>query len=294
MSRCFSSCISSKWTPTNRTDLLPTVILFGLGAGLGVGWAVVGGPVVTETLRPQLANAITGGEALKAAVAVPVIGQVLMCVPMIVLRLGRTAGTEALDGFTAGVTGALGFTLAATLTELSSLLSDGISTHQSILGVLTEALIRGVSVPLVAGAATGYVGVTMWSRLGGASTAGGRWLASPILALTAAVAIQVGLSFTDIAGLSDPLLLVVHLAAVGVAVLVVRVGIHHVLLHEARTEQEVGIGVPRVCPHCQHVVPTMPFLSSLRRGRARHRSLPASPGVGRCRLHLIVTSPDGL
>ncbi|HLN42970.1 MAG TPA: hypothetical protein VK215_10975 [Acidimicrobiales bacterium] len=245
--------------PYESNYLIPTIVLFGLGAGLGVGWALIGGPVVTEALRPQLAGTLTGGQALNAAVAVPVVGQVLMCVPVVLLRLARTARTEALDGFTAGVTGALGFTLAATLAELTSRLSDGISAHQPFLSLLTEALIRGVSVPLVAAATTGFVGAALWSRRGGMSAAGGRWLASPVVALVVALAIQVGVGFTDVAGLSDPVLLLVHLTAVCLALVAVRIGVHHVLLHEARQGGAVSVGSPRVCPHCQHVVPAMPF-----------------------------------
>ena len=266
--------------PYQSGYVLPTVIMFGLGAGLGVGWALIGGPQVTEALRPQLSLAVTGGLALRAAVAVPIIGQVLMCVPVILLRLGRTGSAEPLDGFTAGVTGALGFTLAATLAELSPLLSEGISTRQPFLGVLTEALIRGVSVPLVAAAATGYVGAALWSPTGGASTAGGRWLASPLPALGVALAIQVGLGFTDVVGLSDSVLLLVHLSAVGLALLVMRIGVHHVLLHEARQTGGVGVGAPRVCPHCQHVVPAMPFCPHCgvaEHATARSQRRPAAP-----------------
>ncbi|MGH9047601.1 MAG: zinc ribbon domain-containing protein, partial [Acidimicrobiales bacterium] len=68
--------------------------------------------------------------------------------------------------------------------------------------------------------------------------------------------VQVGLGFTDIDALSDPLLVVVHLAAVILLALGMRVGIHHVLLHEST---EVHIGSPRVCANCAHLVPSMAF-----------------------------------
>jgi hypothetical protein len=245
--------------PYESSFVIPTIVVFGLGAGLGVGWALIGGPVVTEALRPQLSSTLTSGQALNAAVAVPVVGQILMCIPVVLLRLARTARTEALDGFTAGVTGALGFTLAATLAELSSRLSNGISAHQPFLSVLTEGLIRGISVPLVAAAATGFVGTALWSHTGNLSAAGGRWLTSPVVALVVALAIQVGVGFTDVAGLSDSELLLVHLTVLCLALLVVRVGVHHVLLHEARQDNAMSVGAPRVCPHCQHVVPAMTF-----------------------------------
>jgi hypothetical protein len=76
------------------------------------------------------------------------------------------------------------------------------------------------------------------------------------VALAFGLAIAVGLGFADDAGLPDVGLLVIHLAAAALALLVLRAGLHHVLLHEQR---DVRIGPPRVCPHCFRVVPAMPF-----------------------------------
>jgi hypothetical protein len=55
-----------------------------------------------------------------------------------------------------------------------------------------------------------------------------------------------------------------------------------VLLHE---EHEVHVGPPRVCPHCEHVVPSMPFCPHC--GFA-HR---ASSRSARARLDLGATEP---
>jgi rRNA maturation endonuclease Nob1 len=43
---------------------------------------------------------------------------------------------------------------------------------------------------------------------------------------------------------------------IGVLTVLMRLGIHHVLIHEAL---ETSIGAPRVCAHCNHLVPTMSF-----------------------------------
>jgi rRNA maturation endonuclease Nob1 len=51
-------------------------------------------------------------------------------------------------------------------------------------------------------------------------------------------------------------LIAIHLAALVLLTLAMRVGIHHILLHEAL---DVTIGAPRVCAHCTHLVPTMAF-----------------------------------
>jgi hypothetical protein len=76
------------------------------------------------------------------------------------------------------------------------------------------------------------------------------------VALAFGLAVAAGLGFADDAGLPDAALLVIHLAAAALALLALRVGLHHVLLHEQR---DVRIGPPRVCPHCFRVVPAMPF-----------------------------------
>jgi hypothetical protein len=236
---------------------VPTALLFVAGAALGVGWGLLLGPLAADSLLPAYSPSLLSGGVLVSAVVVPVAGLLLMVLPVAVLRLWRSEPSQALDGFTGGAAGALGLTLAATLTELAPLLRHGnVVPGSSVLAVVTQAVVRGVSVPVVAAAAAGYVGATLWQRRGRASAAGGRWLTSPLLALAVALALAVGLGFADDAGLPDIILLVVHLAAAALALLVVRVGLHHVLLHEQR---DVRIGPPRECPHCHRVVPAMPF-----------------------------------
>jgi hypothetical protein len=98
------------------------------------------------------------------------------------------------------------------------------------------------------------------------------------VALVAALLIQIGLGFTDLSFLSGPVLILLHLVAIGLAMLLVRVGIHHVLLHEAL---DVAIGPPMLCAHCGHLVPAMAFCSQCgvaERARARpHRLRHTSP-----------------
>jgi hypothetical protein len=64
--------------------------------------------------------------------------------------------------------------MAATLTELAPLLRYGnLIQDSSVLANLTQAVIRGVSVPLVAAAATGYISAALWGRGPGRRRAGG-------------------------------------------------------------------------------------------------------------------------
>ncbi len=196
--------------PRDARFAVPTAVTFVIGAALGVAWAIVVGPVVAGSLVPELAASLTTSSVLASAVAVPVIGQLLMLVPVAVAWLWRPDHSEALDGFTAGAASALGLTMAATLTELAPLLRAGnLIQGSSVLANLTQAIIRGVSVPLVAAAATGYIGAALWSRRGTGSAAGGRWFTHPVLALAVALAVEIGLGFTDEAALPDTVLLAV-------------------------------------------------------------------------------------
>jgi hypothetical protein len=243
--------------PLEARFAVPTAILFVAGAALGVGWGLLLGPLAADPLLPAYSPSLLTGGVVVSAVVVPVAGLLLMVLPVAVARLRRPEASEALDGFTAGAAGALGLTLAATLTELAPLLRNGnLVPGSSVLAVLTQAVVRGVSVPVVAAASAGYVGAALWQRRGSGSAAGGRWLTSPLLALALGLALAVGLGFADDAGLPDIALLVVHLAAAALALLAVRAGLHHILLHE---QHDVRIGPPRVCPHCYRMVPAMPF-----------------------------------
>jgi len=238
--------------------IVPAFVTLVIGAGLGIGWAQIAGPYVQHDLLPVFAPSLTTTTAFAAAVLVPVVGQLLMLVPVLLLVATRRSD-ESLDGFVFGAAGALGFTAAATIAELSSRLSGGVLAHQPFLDVLTEALIRGVSVPLVAAFATGLFGATAWVRRrddSAPTAARGVWLTSPIAAVVIALVVQIGLGYAEIARLDQAVLVVVYLGAVLVLMGFLRAGLHHVLLHE---QHDFAVGPPRTCPSCHHLVPAMPF-----------------------------------
>jgi hypothetical protein len=244
--------------PYEGSFLLPTLICLVLGAALGAGWAIVGGSYVDKALIPSLTSSLTSGSSIVAAVAVPGIGALLMCVPMVIVRRIQQGPIESLDGFVAGATGALGFTLAATIDLMSPWLSNGQLTHQSFLANITQVILRGVTLPLIGALATGFVGMAFWAKVGGsrATSARGLWLTSPVVALILSLIIQIGLGFTDLAALPDAVVIGIHVGALAVLAVAMRVGLHYVLLHEAL---EVTIGAPRVCANCSHLVPAMAF-----------------------------------
>lgn len=276
--------------PYEGSFLPPTLLCLVLGAGLGAGWAIVGGSYVDKALLPSFNFSLTSGSAIAAAIAVPAIGQVLMCVPMLVARRIQHGEIESLDGFVAGATGALGFTLAATIDLMAPWLSNGQLTHESFLANITQVILRGVTLPLVSALATGFVGMAFWAKLGARETsAKRRWLTSPGIALVLALVVQVGLGFADIAALSDAAIVGIHVAALGLFTLAMRAGVHYVLLHEAL---EVRIGAPRVCASCSHLVPAMAFCPECgiaERAVSRpHRQLATWPVI---HVHGAVNSP---
>jgi hypothetical protein len=207
-----------------------------------------------------------------------------MLVPLLLVLLfvpGFGGRRESLDGFSLGAASALGFTFAAVITDLANRLSDGLAPSRPFTNILTEALIRGIATPVLAAAATGLIGASIWVHKSekGTASAGGRWIANPLVVIVSVVAVQVGLGFADQARLSDITLLVVHLGGTGVVLLGLRIGLHHILLHEAH---DVVIGPGTTCSQCYHVVPLMPFCPScgvaLAATTKRRRPRPAGAG----------------
>ena len=242
--------------PYEGTFAVSTGVALLLGAGLGAGWALIASPYVDRALQPTVVSNLTSGQALVAAIAVPTVAQLLMCFPILVVRALQRGRLESLDGFVAGATGALGFSLAATIVLLSPSLSNGQFTHQSFLVNLAQAVERGLGLPLMNTMSTGLIGAALWVQRGNAKSARGRFVTSPVLAFVIAEAVQVGWAFGNLAALPDAEIIVVQLGVIGVLTVLMRLGIHHVLIHEAL---ETSIGAPRVCAHCNHLVPTMAF-----------------------------------
>ena len=164
--------------PAEKGSVLPVAALFVVGGGLGAAFALLLGSTVSSALIPTLSCRGRARAVLSSALSAPVVAQLLMVLPVLVVLSRRPARSHALDGFTAGATSALGFSFAVVLTELSSGVKAGEVTHGPVLGVLTEAVLRGVSAPLVSAALTGYIGATLWIRNDARPAAGGHWLTS--------------------------------------------------------------------------------------------------------------------
>jgi hypothetical protein len=73
----------------------------------------------------------------------------------------------------------------------------------------------------------------------------------------AILAVYLSLGLIDVARVPQLLMLGLYLALALVAMLVLRVGLHLALLHEAH--DEIQSDEPLLCTHCGHVVPDMAF-----------------------------------
>jgi RNA polymerase subunit RPABC4/transcription elongation factor Spt4 len=236
-----------------------TLLTIGVGAVLGVGWSLLTSHYVTSASRLTLLGGGKSGSTtthIVLATLVPAGSQLLMVVPVgLMWALRRNRYRESMDGFVFGSAGALGFVAAAVITDLAPELHAGARIHGSTANLYVQTVVHGIALPLVAACATGLIGAALWLRRDGAGTPGRVFTLWPV-ALAVAVVVQVGLGYADVSTPGNAVVLVAHLAAAAAYLVALRVGLHHVLLHEAH---DIRIGPPRVCHHCHHVVPAAPF-----------------------------------
>ena len=242
---------------------LPTRTLLltaALGIALGVGWVLLTGAMVARSYGVPLGAGIAGDRIVREGLGVSVGGLIVMLVPAVVVRLTRPPTRESLDGFMIGALGALTFTAAATLTRLAPQFATGmISRNRPISSFIIEAGIRGLAVPLTAAAVGGLVGAALWFTRPANKADQHTGYIRAVLALFAAsvIAVYAALGLVDVAGIPQALQLVIHLSVAVVALLLLRIGLHLALLHEAH--DEIHSDEPLLCPHCDHVVPDMAF-----------------------------------
>lgn len=231
-----------------------------LGIALGIGWVMLTGAMVARSYGVPLGSGIAGYRMLREGLGIPVGGALLSLLPAVVVRLSRPPTREALDGFMIGALGALMFTAAATLTRLAPQFSTGmVARARPMSGLIVEAGIRGISVPLIAMAAGGLIGAALWFTR--PPTKAGQHTGFVRFALAffgfAVLAVYAGLGLVDIARMPQLVQLTWHLVIAALAVLALRVGLHLALLHEAH--DEILSDQPILCPHCNSVVPDMAF-----------------------------------
>ena len=262
-----------------------------LGIGLGVGWVLLTGAAVARAYGVPLGAGIASLRLLRDGFGVPIGGLLVMLLPVALIRLWPRSTRESLDGFALGALGALMFTGAATLTRLAPQFTVGVVARaRPTEGLLVEAGIRGVAVPLTAACVGGLIGTALWFRRPDNKRDQHRNRVRLLLVLMAfgVLAIYAVVGVVDVARVPQLVQLAVHLGVAALALLALRTGVQLALLHERHEEPDQDH--PLLCWQCGHVVPDMPFCAACgasvqassrwsRRFRRQHRPVPASPGA---------------
>ncbi|AQA02181.1 zinc ribbon domain-containing protein [Mycobacterium sp. MS1601] len=240
------------------------VLTTSSGILLGVGWAVLTGAAVARAYGVPLGAGIAGERILRDGIGVPVGSMLLMLVPALAARFTWRGGNrESLDGYAIGALGALTFTAAATLTRLAPQFTTGLVNRVRPLdGLLVEAGIRGIAMPLTAAAVGGLIGTALWFTRPPTKQHQHRGFVRGVLVLVAIVVIVIyaSLGVIDVAHLPQFWQLAVHLSLTALALFALRIGLHLALLHEA--QDEIRIDEPILCIECNHVVPDAPFCAN--------------------------------
>lgn len=251
-----------------RSTLALTTVL---GIVLGVGWVLLTGVALARAYGVPLGAGIAGGRILRDGIGVPVGSMLLMLVPALVARFAWRGNRESLDGYAIGALGALTFTAAATLTRLAPQFTTGmINRVRPLDGLLVEAGIRGIAMPLTAAAVGGLIGTALWFTRPPTKVTKNRGFVRGTLVAIAFVVIAVyaGLGLLDVARFPQWLQLAGHLTLTALALFALRIGLHLALLHEA--QDEIRTDEPILCIECDHVVPDAPFCANC--GAAMHAS----------------------
>jgi hypothetical protein len=156
-----------------------------------------------------------------------------------------------------GALSAIGFTASATLTRLAPQFATGTTARdRPISGLLVEAGIQGVAMPLTAAAVGGLFGVALWfTRPPNVSRRPALTLL--VSSVLATVAIYAALGLMEVAPAFQGLHFGLHMLITVVALLALRIGLQAALVHEAHDEMRPNQQV--LCPHCEHVVPDAAF-----------------------------------
>ncbi|MGV0773883.1 zinc ribbon domain-containing protein [Mycobacterium syngnathidarum] len=235
----------------------------GLGAVLGVTWTLTTGTAVAREYDMPVGVDVPQFRIMRDGLGIPLGAMLLMLIPAVLIRVIGTRRRESLDGFVIGALGALAFTAAATVSRLAPQFDDGVVDHDRPLsGLLVQAGIQGVAVPVTAAAAGALAGVVLWFTPASGNAPHRPKHVRTVLALTTASIpvcfVIVGL--TDVAPAPQIWVLAVHFAVMALAILALRVGLQLALLHEAHNTVNTDESV--LCPQCGHTAPDMAFCAN--------------------------------
>jgi hypothetical protein len=239
-------------------DVPRLALVFGalLAALLGTAWVLASGHLVARNYGVPMALGLALHHLLREGFIIPLVGMMLMIIPPVLIRLVRPGSRESLDGFMIGALAALAFAAAATLTRLAPVLATGLFAHaRPVKGLVVQAVLSGVTVPISAAAAGGMVGIALWFRSPGHHQ--GRVRLLLILLAIAALLVHAGIGIIDIVGVAQMPMVMAHITVTVVVLLGLRLSLQLAMLHESHDPSEADL--PLLCPQCEHVVPDMAF-----------------------------------
>ncbi|QEN16723.1 zinc ribbon domain-containing protein [Mycolicibacterium sp. ELW1] len=231
-----------------------------LGAALGVGWTLLTGQMVARAYGVPMAAGMAIHHLVREGMIIPAGGMILTLVPTVLVRVLRPNSRESLDGFVVGALSALMFAAGATLTRLAPQFATGLLARgRPMKGLLVEALLCGVTIPLTAAVAGGMIGIALWfkGQTSNPHEHPGRTRAVLFALAIVVVVIHTGVAVTDIMGMEQLRMLAVHVVMTMVVLVLLRIALQLALLHEAH--DPIELDEPLLCIHCQHVVPDMAF-----------------------------------
>jgi len=242
-----------------------------LGALLGLAFANIAGASLSQLdLTGDRDSAF-----VLAAIAIPIVAQVLMLAGPAFLYTFRTRFREPLDGVTFGAASGLGFSLASSLTAFWPLITGPLVANGSSIDWAVRLTRAGLGIALINACTTALVAAALWLHRYDTRPARRRITSSLVAAIVVAVVAQVAVGIIG-SVVGDLVVGVILLAVIAAGLLVyVRVVIHDALLVEGA---ELGIGPEAPCPECHRLVPTMRFCPSCGAARA------AASKQGRARL----------
>jgi hypothetical protein len=224
-----------------REPLYAVGMTAGVGAVLGIVWALLTGRYVAHTIllsaSPQGAPT---SRVVVTAVLFPLVAQLLMVVGPLILRATRSYG-KVLDGFDFGATSALGFVFSSTLIFLLPELQSGPYSVAAGTPFALRGLLHGVLVPLIDAGTTGLIIASVWQLRGRARFPSGYgWMVGVPASAAVAAIVQMCLGLADIFILTTTSVLLIYLGVGAALLLWVRLALHTMMLAEADGEVPVG------------------------------------------------------
>ena len=239
----------------------PVIVLAGTfiaGAVLGVAVSLA----FYRTLLGQRALSLHAGSStsfiLLNAVALPLLGQLLMLVGPLALYFLRPRFSDILDGLVFGVASALGFAAAQSVVYAWLIITGPLQRGGGLFDWALPTLRVTLLTPLLYAAATGLICAALWLRRDPRVRQRPRMLATSLpFAILVAIIGQIAPSLlTDLIP-GQTLSFLWYLLTAAALLLLARIGLHLGLL-EKGAEADGNVDLIR-CPTCQRMTPDLAF-----------------------------------